>query len=146
MNFKKGKASGIIRYIYLYMVTAITIVLILISTIGLINLVLKELVFDVKGWNEIDYMTDEGIWECQDNALFEEWNDEAGDMTEKDPGMSEEEKDAEREECYAKERASAELHSNNDMKRDLVNWLSMLIVSFPLYLYHWSIIKRDSKK
>lgn len=31
-------------------------------------------------------------------------------------------------------------------QRELINSVSMLVVGTPLYLYHWKLIKRESKK
>ncbi len=126
----------IIRFIYLYLVTAITIVLILISTIQLLNLALSEFIFDVKGWDEINVS-----WECEDEQLKYRW--EEGKRIEKFPGISEEELENKRQECIEDAEEKAKLSHLNNIKRDLSWTISMLIVALPLYLYHWGIIKKE---
>lgn len=111
----------LIRYIYLYLVTAICIVLILVSTIGLINLVLKEYVFDVKDYSE--------IYVGQNCNMDVSVNSEPAKL----------------EECKKADLERAEIEADNNLKRDLVNYLAMLIVALPLYFYHWGIIKKENK-
>lgn len=133
------KKIGLIRAIYLYLVTAISIVLVLISTIGLIRLALNEYVFDVKGFEEID-----GYWECGETGLSREITKPliVGEATVAEEIFTEEEK----AKCIAEADERRELQHINDLKRDLVNWLSMFIVAVPLYLYHWGVIKKEGKK
>jgi hypothetical protein len=130
------KNFSIIRYIYLYLVSAITIVLLLISSIGMINLVLKEYVFDVKGWEEIygEY------YECgEDSSLREDY---PKTMPEPRVVLSEEDK----EECIERVKERRSLERKNDVKRDFVNYLAMLIVALPLYIYHWGLINKKTKE
>ncbi len=134
---------GIIRYIYLYLVTAITIVLIIISTIGFIRIGLEELVFDVKGWEELE--DPKMYYECNDDTLFYKY-DEKGTRVLKTPKKSEEEMEKEREKCMQETMKKRQMQHTNDVKRNLVTWLSMLIVALPMYVYHWGIIKKEAKK
>lgn len=105
-----------IRNLYLYLVSGICVVMMLISTVGVVNLVLKEYVFDVKSYDEMQRVP----WACEDS------NSEV----EKYPGLSQ-------EECIVKEKAIAAAERENENKRDLVWFFSMLIVALPLYLFHW---------
>lgn len=131
---------SIIRYIYLYLVTTISIVLIIIAAVWAINLVLKEYVFQVKDWNEF-----EEYYECSDDTLFYTY-DTKGLRVEKAPALSEAEKKTEKEECIKNTKEKRELQHSNDIKRDMVTWLAMLIVALPLYFYHWGIIKKEARK
>jgi hypothetical protein len=119
----------LIRTIYLYLVSAITIVILLISSIGLINLVLNEYVLDVQSWSEID-----SKFACNDEFRY----------TAQPTG--EELTGEELTECEADQKERAEIRHVNDLKRDLATFLSMLLVAFPLYLYHWGIIKKENRK
>ncbi len=133
---EKEKSKRLIRHIYLYLVTAITIVLVIISTIGMINLALSEYVFDVKGYEELD----DYKWQCGENAT-----PVAVDDRELNPAKSVAVKATEEDQskCLEDAKANAVLRHENDVKRDFVNWLSMLLVSLPLYFYHWGIIKKE---
>lgn len=125
--------TKLIRYIYLYLVTAISIVMVIIASVGMINLVLDEYVFDVKSWEELD-----PIWECG----------EEGDYGVKQPVESEEAlemTEEEKEECLAEVTEQREMRHLNNLKRDLVDWIAMLLVAVPVYLYHWKLIKKDAK-
>lgn len=125
----------IIRYIYLYLLTAISIVLVLVSTIGLINLALSEYVFDVKGYNEVykDY------YQCGEGY-------NGVKLSPEEVGNGKVFTDEEIAACKLKMDEQRVLEHKNDVKRDLVTWLSMLLVSLPLYFYHWGIIKKENKK
>ncbi|MBI4235050.1 hypothetical protein HY604_01995 [Candidatus Peregrinibacteria bacterium] len=134
------KNPGIIRSIYLYGVSIISIVVMLISTIGLVQLVLNEYVFDVKGWEEMDE-----FWECNEDTLLMKWDDKAQKNVDKEPNLTQAEKDQKIKECEEEAKLKRENQHKNDVKRDLVQWISMFIVALPLYIFHWTLIKRDHK-
>jgi len=119
---KKSKAVEIIRAIYLYLVSAITIVMIIIASVSLINLVFKEYVFDVQSYQEINTR-----FQCENKP-----NDFR-------PAQS-------YEDCVQEAKENAAIQHKNDIKRDLAWSFSMLLVAIPLFLYHWSVIKRDARK
>lgn len=135
-----AKKVSIIRYIYLYLLTAISIVIIIVAAIGSLNLVLREYVFDVKDWSEF-----EDYYECTDDTLFYSY-DTKGTKVAKDPTLTTEQMKAQKEECNQKTKEKRRLQHINDLKRDLVYYLAMLIVGLPLYIYHWGIIKKEHKK
>lgn len=145
MTEKKPVSVGrfhVIRYIYLYLVTAISIVLILISTIGFLNLILKEYVLHVKDYAEVDA---ENAWQCTDETLFYSY-DSRGMKMAKYPAATAAELDQKREECKAKAIENGKEQAKNNLKRDIATFLSMFLIAFPLYLYHWGIIKKENKK
>jgi len=137
MKSKKNVIS-IIKYVYLYLVTFISIVLVLISVIGSVRLVLNEYVFDVKGWDEIE----PSYYECTDD--FKEvpvlLNNKNGGNVSK-PTPSSEGLEA----CKAKIDRRNKLAHNNGLKQDAVEYLSMLLVALPLYFYHWGLIRKNEK-
>lgn len=139
----KAKKVSIIRYIYLYLVTAITIVMIIVSAVGFIKLALEEYVFDVKGWGELE--NPKNYYECTDDFLFYTY-DANGQRVAKDPAKSKEQMEAEKEQCLMDTQQARRLQDENEVKRELVWWLSMLVVALPLYLLHWGIIRKESKK
>lgn len=131
----------IIRYIYLYLVTAITIIMIIISTIGFIRLALNEWVFKVKTWEEVNagYNGECGYAYLRD---IEKPVVAPAPETTTATTLTPEEK----AKCIADAEERAKNNHSNDTKRELVEWIAMLVVAFPLYLYHWGIIKKESKK
>ncbi len=151
-----SKKTSMIRKVYLYLVTAITIVILLIGFIGLLNLLLKEYVLDVKGWQET-----EKYWECEqlgerdglvllvpdepvavEPALAE--GDLVSPVAEK-PNEKAKMTDKEMEKCIADTKAQREKQRMNDIKRDLAQYLAMILVALPLYLYHWGVIKKENE-
>ncbi len=190
--------KSIIRTIYLYLISAITIGVFITASIGLINLVLKEYVFDVKGWQEVeDYWECDSIyepwesdytWECDDYyfygdyyaaeyivpeedfieielepPVFDETSPEEivdldieeviayadqdkcmeDALADYDEALADYEKDV--EDCEVEVDEQRALQHNNDVKRDFVWYLSMLIVALPIFLLHWGLIRRDEK-
>ena len=140
---EKSKKPGIIKYIYLYLVTAITIVMVIISAVGFLKIVLEKYVFEVKGYNEL--MDPKSYYECGDDALFYTY-DVNGKRVPKVVGKSKEEMEAEKLTCQTETQERYVLQDNNELKREIVWYLSMLIVAFPLYLIHWGIIRKEGKK
>lgn len=134
------KNPGIIRHIYLYGVSIIAIVVMLVSTIGLVQLVLNEYVFDVKGWGEM-----EEFWECSEETLLMKWDDKAQKNVAKEPTLTEDQRKDKIAECEKEATEKRVLQHKNDIKRELVQWISMFIVAFPLYFFHWALIKKDHK-
>lgn len=140
---EKSNKVSVIRYIYLYLVTAITIVLIIISTSGLIRLVLNEYVFGVKTWEQLQGPGAYG--QCMDEYLFYTYTDK-GTKVLKDVTKTKEQMVLEKADCLKTAEATAQMQHDNQVKTDLVWSLSMLIVALPLWFFHWAMIKRDHKK
>lgn len=113
-----------IKFIYLYLVTAITVVMILVSAVGLLNIVIREYVLDVESWEQIN-----GFWECDPASV--------------DTALSKGKET--KEECEARVSERGEKQATNDVKRELATYIAMFVVAFPLYLYHWGLIKRKEK-
>ena len=143
---KSKNRAHIIRYIYLYLVTAITIVLILISTIGFLNIVLKEYILQVKDYNQIN-----GPFECTDDQLFYTYDVNGKQIPKTSISstttlLTEAEKTAKRDECMKKSEEKMALNHVNDIKRDIAEYLAMILIALPVFLYHWGIIKRENSK
>ncbi|NIA01827.1 MAG: hypothetical protein GWP15_00415 [Nitrospirae bacterium] len=151
-----SKKTSMIRKVYLYLVTAITIVILLVGFIGLINLLLKEYVLDVKGWQET-----EKYWECEqpgerdglvllvpEETVAVEPALAEGDLVSPVAEKANEKvkmTDNEMEKCIASTKAQREKQRMNDIKRDLAQYLAMILVALPLYLYHWGVIKKENE-
>lgn len=135
---KPKTATKIIRTLYLYMVTGISIVMILVAATMGANLLLSEYVFKVLDYEQVD-----GPWECQDDQLFYTY-DQNGKQVEKTPGLNEDQKQLKKDECMTKATERIEKRHKNDIKRDLSQMLAMLLVAIPFYLYHWGVIKKRS--
>lgn len=136
-----AKKTSLIRKIYLYLVTAITIVILLIGFIGLSNLVLKEYVLDVKGWQET-----EPYWECEQRGeIYIKDDIVAEPLVEGELVVESAMSDEEMNNCIADAKGKRESQRMNDIKRDLAQYLAMILVALPLYLYHWGVIKKENE-
>ena len=140
------KKVSIIRIVYLYLVTAISIVLVIIGAIGLLRIVLNEYVFDVKSWSEMELENPKNIYECTDDSLLYTYDPASGKSIKKYPNKSQTEIDAEKAKCLEEAKISRLNQAKNDLKQEIVMWLSMLIIALPLYFVHWGIIKKENKK
>lgn len=139
--FEKDKKSSIIRNVYLYLVTAISIVMLIISAVTLINLGMKEYVFDVKGWEELQ----DPQYQCGDDVLLYTYGKD-GTMVAKYPDMTEEQKAQKKQECISNIEEQGKINHANQIRTDIAWALSMLLVALPLYFYHWGVIKKENKK
>lgn len=139
--FEKNKKFPIIRNIYLYLVTAISIVMLIISAVSLINLGLKEYVFNVKGWDELQ----DPQWQCGDDVLLYTYGPD-GKMIDKYPNMTEETKTQKKQDCVNNLEKQGKINHANQIKEELSWAISMFLVALPLYLYHWGVIKKENKK
>jgi hypothetical protein len=139
--------TNTIKSVYLYLVSGMAIAVFMIAIIGLCNLALKEYVFDVKSWSEMEQlMPNSKIWECEDDQLFGTYDYKTGMYSQNDDEYSDEEKAKMREECEEKALAYRELQGKNDTNRELSIFISMLIGALPIYLFHWRIIRKENKK
>ncbi len=131
-----------IKLIYLYLVSAIAIVMILIASVGLIKTLLEEYVFDVKSYEEIHVMAPN--YDCSyDRMMSPPVENEFGNTGA--VALSKAELDDIQMQCLENSIIKAEAISDNNLKRDLINWFAMLFVAIPVYLYHWRIICRKPK-
>jgi len=142
------KKVGIIRSVYLYLVTAISIVVLLISVIGSVNIIIREYVFGVHGsWDVMTSPMDLKGSQCSEELLFYTY-DNGGKRMLKDSAvtLTKEEKAKKVDECVKNAEAQQKLQNDNQIKRDFAQYLAMFLVALPLYLYHWGIIKKEAHK
>jgi hypothetical protein len=137
MPAKKTKSSvnnkekvSIIRFIYLYIITAITFIVFIIGAVTIVDVVLKEFVFDI----EEDYP-------AQPQMICERYLQTSED------GMTENEayeKCIEKQEELEKEREKRFI-SRSSARRITIG-IAQVLVGFPLWLFHWRVIERDRKE
>lgn len=124
---KRSKIS-IVRFIYLYLISAITFIVFIIGAVTLVNQGLKSFVFGVEEYDYYDRPYPVMI-EC-----------------EKYVGISDEDYEA----CIQKmETAEGEVEKSmftNEAKRTLSIGIAQVLVAFPLWIFHWRIIERDRKR
>ncbi len=112
----------IIRQLYLYGVSGVALVMMVVASIGLVNLAIEEYVLDVKDWGEIS----KDYWECDEENVSSQQYESF-------------------EECKQSVDEQRATEADNDKKRALAEYISMLIVAVPLYIFHWKIIRKEKK-
>ncbi len=113
-----------IKKVYLYMVSLISLVILVIASIMLINMALKTWVF-TKADTDIYYVP--AIVDC--TSYTEDMKKTAPECN--DPDY------AEKEEARQKENRAAQ------KQRDASNALAMIIVATPVFLYHWKLARKE---
>lgn len=119
-----GKPNKHIRIFYLYLLSAITIIMILVSCVQIVRIGLDAYVLKVE----------------QPAYWYNECLDPKPSMN----GTTTVERTAEEQvECEERSIKKAKEQLAQERRRDISQALAMLIVAFPLFLYHWGIIQKD---
>ena len=131
----KSDKSPIIRYIYLYLISAITFIVFIIGAVNLVDIALKTFVFEI----EDDYMRYDRpiMMTCEKYILSPDGKEFIENMN--------------YETCVAAQETEEIVEENNGKissgtARDLSIGIAQILVAFPLWLFHWRIIERDRKK
>lgn len=128
---RKLQRVSIIRFIYLYLITAITFVVFIIGAVNIVDTVLKAYVFDV----------DEYDWE-RPVVICEQFIPGPEGERASNPYY---------EECLAKQKIVEEKDKeagklSKESARRLSIGIAQVLVAFPLWMFHWRIIERDRKE
>ncbi len=133
----------LIRTIYLYLFTLIGLILVVIGSVKFIDMGLKTFVFT---------RADEPQKIQQRSFGFSSFPIPAAkiEQAQNSADFSEEEKNLLKQwaEDYKKWQEESQKidYIVSERQREASNNLAMILVGLPLYLYHWSLIKRETKK
>lgn len=129
---KRSKIS-IIRFIYLYLISAITFIVFLIGAVTIVDQGLKSFVFGVEEYDyEYEYPVRVPLENCE--IYFDAENNDAY-------------KDClGRQKSTVEERIENPKGFSNNVKRRLSIGVAQVLVAFPLWIFHWGIIERDRKR
>ncbi|MFA6534084.1 MAG: hypothetical protein WCT37_02820 [Patescibacteria group bacterium] len=135
--------NHLIRTIYLYLFSLVGLVLLVIGGVGLVNLGLKTYIFTAAYSDQyygrtvpMPAVTEKAVLDSQtsgkkvevtaaEQQQLEYWLVDYKNWQETDSKVD-----------YAKAQR----------QRDAANDIAMIIIGLPLYLIHWSIIKKETKK
>ncbi len=110
-----------IKRAYLYLVSLVTLIIMIVAAIGLINMGLKA-ALNVDDYNYGPYIYCDQLKPAPDGA-----------------GVP--------QECTAEQKAEQEARDrksqSDNQKRDIAQSLAMLIVSAPVFYYHWKLARRE---
>jgi len=130
MTEQKKKKVSIIRFIYLYLITAITFIVFIIGAVNIVDQGLKSFVFNVEEYDYYDRPIP--VMDCE---IYLDANQDAEAY----------------ENCLEKQKAAMEYEApkskfTNEAKRRLSIGIAQVVVGFPLWLFHWRIIERDRRE
>lgn len=113
------KKHPLIRKFYLYLFSLIGLVLVVIGSVQLVNLALKAFIF-TSADKYYEYPMAKPVAPDASGAKPEIIQPNQADI-----------------DAYQKNQLASQ------RQRDAANALAMIIIGLPLYLYHWSVIKKD---
>jgi hypothetical protein len=125
MNPSHAKSS-VIKTVYFYLVSIISLFMVVFATADLVNLGLKTWVFPKADLNE--YV-----------------NPPCATQIYRGPEMAESEYSRQIKQCE-ESRVSEDEARDIRKQRDAVRDLAFLVVGIPLFAYHWSTIRRESRE
>jgi len=121
---------SIIRFIYLYLITAITFIVFIIGAVTIVNTALKVYVFHVD-----EYYTGSPMMYCEKMIYTKEGT------TMDNPNY---------QDCIAQQTKAEEERKSkplsDDAARNLSIGIAQVLIAFPLWIFHWRIIERDRKE
>ena len=123
--FGGAKPRNWIRTVYLYLVCAITIVMVLIASVQAVQVGLDVYVLKI------------------DRPQY--WYNECMDPKRMDGDVAIERTEEEQAACEEKALVKAREQLTQERRHSMSQALAMFLVALPLYLYHWSVIQRDPK-
>jgi hypothetical protein len=140
MKEEKPKKNPVIRTIYLYLFSLIGLVLVVMGSVGFIDMALKAYIF-----TQAD--AEQALWARQPPMPYALERTER--IAESDQ-LTEDEKNAVsnwiKDYESWQERQSAIDPVTAERHRSAARNLAQILIGIPLYLYHWGIIRRETKK
>jgi len=136
------KQDSIIRTIYLYIFALLGLVLLIIGGVRFVDMGLKAFVFTkADEQQKLNYYFAEPYTPISIERMKEIQEDE---------GFTDEEKETIKQwlvdyEEQKEQRESFDVVASHRHRDASLN-LSMILIGLPLYLYHWGIIRRETKK
>ncbi|MFC1747805.1 hypothetical protein ACFL2V_03275 [Pseudomonadota bacterium] len=128
---KGSKSLRVIRNVYLYLVAMIGLVVFVIGSIGIIDNILQNYVFQVDSFTY--YRAPLGYDACTRSYVAPE-------------GGQVERSEEEIAKCEAKYDEYNEKEAKNEVKKDFAISIAQLLVGLPLWLFHWGIIQREYRR
>lgn len=129
--------TKLIRTIYLYVASLVSLIFLAVGTGTILNTVLKAYVFpkaEKGGFLRCNQQPP--VYALDKNALTEvATTDQKMKLDNLLKDYEQWKKDNAEGECYSQER-----------QNNVVNALTMMIIALPIYLFHWRLIKKDKEE
>lgn len=133
MISKTSKLKNV-RNLYLYLVSLVGIVLVIVGSISLINTGIK---WWILGPENVSSDFRWRVQECSNPKWIPAPEGKAGNEVERT--------DVEVEKCVLNTKKLAKEAGIVEIKQDISWAVAMLIVALPVWLYHWRTIQKDNK-
>jgi len=131
------KERSFIRTVYLYLFSLVGLSLVIVGVVRLLDITLKEFVFTEANKEESFYYP----------TISNRSPEELKDLIEEDRELTSEEitqvKAVIEDYRYWTSIYNPEKSAKSRRHKDISNTLATILVGLPLYLYHWSLIKKD---
>ncbi len=139
METKKQKSKSTIRTIYLYLFSIIGLVLLIIGSVGILDLALKSWVFTQaeaeekmysiqppQTWmlDKVNSLSNNEDLTTEEHEAISRWLDDYKTWEEKNKNFD-----------PVKSRRQSQAATN----------IAMILIGLPLYLFHWGIIRKETK-
>jgi hypothetical protein len=126
----KLRRISIVRFIYLYMIAAITFITFVIGAVGIVDTVMKAYVFHVN-----DYYYSQPYMVCEKYSMGKD----GVYIDNPNYAVCEEQQKLAQQENTKKP-------ISDDMARNLSIGIAQVLIAFPLWIFHWRIIEKDRKE
>lgn len=121
---QKAKGTTILKMVYLYILSFVGIIITVTALIGMVNLVLRNYVFQVPSYDYYSEM-------CRQPKL----------VSDKNVTPTE----AEIATCEKDEKRKNDERVMNDTKREIASQVAAIFIGLPLWLYHWGLIRKEKE-
>jgi len=127
----------LIRTIYLYLFTIVGLTLLVIGSVRFVDMGLKMFVFTKADANQKYY----------DRPIMVPYSLEKLEIAKEDEGFTEEERESIKQwlEDYEKIEEEQIDQITVNRHRDASINLAMILIGLPLYIYHWRLIRKETK-
>ena len=138
--------SSWMKPLYLYLVSIISLIVFIIGSVTIVNLLIREYIFDVHGsWyedpaEECEYILTGGGMDFERRTRAPVPEAVSTDILE---DMTKEEREATYEKCVKDSEAKLDSRNQYNFADDMSRGIAMILISIPIFLWHWRIIKKD---
>jgi hypothetical protein len=126
----KLRRISIVRFIYLYLIAAITFITFVIGAVGIVDTVMKAYVFKVD-----DYYYSQPVMICEKYTMGKDG------VYLDNPNYAV---------CLEQQKTAEEQRLkkpiSDDTARNLSIGIAQVLIAFPLWIFHWRIIEKDRKQ
>ena len=135
-----------VKPLYLYLVSIISIIVFIIGSVTVVNLMIREYIFDVHGsWFEDPETQCEYILTGNDSIYERKVRMPVPDTISTDnlTDMTREEREEMYNKCVERSSEKMEIQNRYNFANDMSRGIAMILISLPIFFWHWRLIKRD---